>query len=274
MVNAMSQIEATPLSPLLGAQVSGCDFTKGISGKETETLRQLLRKYFLLVFRAPDLDAEAHVRFVGLFGTVRGSLADGLSYSMVQAQENEGIGYHVDFSFTRVPLPVVSLWAAQAEGDVAASAFLNAVQLCARLPAALRARIAGRTVFHASDIAAVGQRSARRLSRAEAGDGARNRRGTSHPAILVHPETGEEILFVDEYLSISFDGMDPEESDGLLNEIFEYLYAPENIYTHRWRTGDLMVFDNLALQHCRTQGGRRTLRRVIVSESPLAEIMP
>lgn len=275
MVTAMSQIEATPLSPLLGARITGCSLKNGITGAEAETLRRLLRTHYLLVFHEPDLDAEAHVRFVGLFGTVRGSLNDGRPYSMVTAGVDEGIGYHADFSFTRVPLPVVSLWGDEVAGDgVAATGFINVVRLCAALPASLRERVAGRTVFHASDIVDVGQRSVQRLSRADVDRRAVACCGTSHPAILAHPGSGEEILFVNEYLSVAIDGMAPAESDRLLEDIFAYLYTPQNIYTHRWQPGDLIIFDNLALQHCRTAGARRLLRRVIVSEPPLADIMP
>ena len=43
------------------------------------------------------------------------------------------------------------------------------------------------------------------------------------------------------------------------------MYAPDNVYEHTWQVGDLLVWDNLALQHARDAvNGRRTLRRVPV----------
>jgi taurine dioxygenase len=46
-------------------------------------------------------------------------------------------------------------------------------------------------------------------------------------------------------------GLPPEESEALIQELFSRLYADDNIYSHSWQTNDLIIWDNLALQHCR-----------------------
>jgi len=63
------------------------------------------------------------------------------------------------------------------------------------------------------------------------------------------------------------------ESDALLAELFDYLYAPQNIYTHDWQPGDLVVWDNITVQHCRPKPNDvpRTLRRYEVSDIDLTE---
>lgn len=266
-------IKALPLSPILGAAVTGCELRKQIGETDAEVLRQMLRKHRLLVFREPALEPEDQIRLVQVFGPVRGSLGDGAEFSLVKAGENDDIQYHTDFSFTRAPLPVVSLYGVEVIGDVAATAFIDMVRAFAELPDATKARIAGKTVFHASDIKSVGQRSKGALGRKDVSANAGSVRGTSHPAILIHPETGEEILFVNQYLSIAFDDMAHQESDQLLAELFAHIYAADHVYTHHWKAGDLIVFDNLALQHRRTKGAVRTLRRVIVSKQPLSDLL-
>jgi alpha-ketoglutarate-dependent taurine dioxygenase len=60
--------------------------------------------------------------------------------------------------------------------------------------------------------------------------------------------------------------MDPVEGEALLAELFEHLYAPANLLEHRWRNGDLVLWDNLAVQHARanvqSDGPSRTLQKV------------
>ena len=75
------------------------------------------------------------------------------------------------------------------------------------------------------------------------------------------------ILYVSEMQTDHLVGLSSEESEQLLAEAFAELYRPENCYEHRWRLGDVVVWDNLALQHARgpiLDGDRRTLRRVAV----------
>ena len=58
-----------------------------------------------------------------------------------------------------------------------------------------------------------------------------------------------------------------DESEALLLKLFDHLYSPENVYEHEWEKGDLVVFDNITMQHARgnveRDGPTRTLRKVI-----------
>ena len=68
-------------------------------------------------------------------------------------------------------------------------------------------------------------------------------------------------------MTTHIEGLPPEESEHLLDELFAVLYSPENTFEHDWRTGDLVVWDNLAAQHARgqvtEQGPERSLRKVV-----------
>ncbi len=66
--------------------------------------------------------------------------------------------------------------------------------------------------------------------------------------------------------------MDRFESEALLQQLFERAEDPEIIYEHVWKVGDLVMWDNLACLHARTdwpQNERRTLRRCTVIGEPL-----
>lgn len=88
-----------------------------------------------------------------------------------------------------------------------------------------------------------------------------------HSIVQRQVGTGRPYVFVNSHHTAIVCGLSEQESDELLEELFSYLYAPDEIYDHAWENGDLVLWDNLALQHARTKiaGGVRTLRRVSVS---------
>jgi taurine dioxygenase len=82
---------------------------------------------------------------------------------------------------------------------------------------------------------------------------------------MTHPVTGAAILYTSAMQTDSIVGLPEHESEDLLARCWDILYAPDNVYEHAWQIGDLLVWDNLALQHARDAvTGPRTLRRVPV----------
>jgi taurine dioxygenase len=71
---------------------------------------------------------------------------------------------------------------------------------------------------------------------------------------------------VSQQATIEILGLTAEENEALLAELFSYLYEPRHVLEHEWRTGDLVIWDNVAAQHGRNtvqlQGPVRTLRKV------------
>ena len=89
-----------------------------------------------------------------------------------------------------------------------------------------------------------------------------------HPVVGVHPETGRELLYVNGAYVKHFEGWTPEESRPLLEFLYEQFARPEYSYRHRWQAGDLLIWDNRALQHRvvgDTGGQERSLHRVTVA---------
>jgi taurine dioxygenase len=100
---------------------------------------------------------------------------------------------------------------------------------------------------------------------------------TVHPVVVPHPVTGERCVYVNEMMTVEILGLDRDEGDALLDLLFARLYDPANIYEHRWRTGDLVVWDNLVVQHARRSlrdDVPRTLRRVVFGEKTPWEQWP
>ena len=88
-----------------------------------------------------------------------------------------------------------------------------------------------------------------------------------HPVVRTHDETGRKALYVNRLMSVRIEGMDEAESDALLNTLFDHSEKPEFVYTHVWRKGDLIVWDNRNSSHARTDfpaDQRRLLLRTTV----------
>jgi alpha-ketoglutarate-dependent taurine dioxygenase len=90
------------------------------------------------------------------------------------------------------------------------------------------------------------------------------------PVLWPHHATGEAILGVWEQQTDALLPLDAAESDALIEDLFAHLYRDEHRHVHSWEPGDLVIWDNHALQHSRPDVGveaPRTLRRVCVGRT-------
>jgi taurine dioxygenase/pentalenolactone F synthase len=86
-----------------------------------------------------------------------------------------------------------------------------------------------------------------------------------HPVIMRHPDSGREILYVSPFLTKYIVGMPKDESDDLLAELCAHSTKPENVYSHDWQLGDLVMFDTLGSLHRRDSwdpSQRRVMRQL------------
>ncbi len=64
----------------------------------------------------------------------------------------------------------------------------------------------------------------------------------------VHPETGRRSLVIGRH-AYGIPGLDPEESERLLEDLVAFACQPPRIHYHRWRAGDAVLWDNRCLLH-------------------------
>jgi taurine dioxygenase len=89
----------------------------------------------------------------------------------------------------------------------------------------------------------------------------------AQPMVCTHPETGRKALYVNRLMTWTIEGMNDAEGSALLNALFEHIEQDQFIYTHKWRVGDLVLWDNRCTLHARTDFSdkeRRLLRRLVV----------
>ena len=95
----------------------------------------------------------------------------------------------------------------------------------------------------------------------------------AHPIVRVHPVTGRKALFVNPVYTQRIEGMTDAESTPLLQFLFDHAVRAERCVRHRWRPGDLAIWDNRCLLHLAVNdydGSRRLLHRTTVAgEAPI-----
>ena len=93
------------------------------------------------------------------------------------------------------------------------------------------------------------------------------------PIFITHSKTGKRALYVNRLMTAKIEGLEREESDDILEQLFEIAEDPKYFYEHEWMIGDLIMWDNYASIHARTDFPRdqkRLLRRCTVSgDGPL-----
>lgn len=170
------------------------------------------------------------------------------------------LSFHADAAYTEAPFAAISLHAVDVVDGASSTRFVNAEQACRTLPAAVRAKLEACSAEMISPtLAGVGvracdQREPQFTQRAR------------FPAIRRNPRTGRACIGVSEMHAARLAGLDWDESRRVLAAVFDHLYAPPAQFEHRWRVGDVVLWDNLTYQHARgsLQGvGRRVLQRVV-----------
>ncbi len=276
MTAAPDSMTVERLSPALGVEVGGCDLTVPLAGGQAEELRRLYDRYHLLFFRGQRLSPEEQIRLCRHLGTVTDPP------TLVSNVEPGGfhpefrLVFHSDYAFLPKPLQGISLYAIDLAPGAVPTAFASSAHAARTLPARLGRRLDGLEVVMLANTVAGREDVACRHTRVPEHAPADRYPATTRPAIWPHPRTGEPLLFVNEQHGWRFVGLSQRESDALFDEVFAHLYRPEAVYQHHWRPGDLVVWDNLALQHGRRANANavaRSLRRVVLNDVSNAEMV-
>lgn len=271
-------MKITPASAALGAVVTDLDLRQPLAAAQREELLAAWRRHHLLVFPDQALDDEQHVRICELFGPVQVE-ADGQRFNYVTNHGATGLvaeerfEWHMDYCFTPYPVTAISLYAQELPEGGTATYFANNVRGFETLPAPLKQRALALQIRNLGDLASGDQMAV--LYR-------KPRPSADHPHVITplvrtHPATGERHLYCCHMMTDHIEGLPDAESNALLADIFAHLYAPENVYEHRWALGQLVIWDNTALQHARPDAslarGARTLRRVCVAEHDVVKFL-
>ena len=261
-------VELRPLSPALGVELVGVDPCAEPEPGVRALAREALLEHGLVLVRGHELSLDEQLSFAAWFGPVntRGYSFGADVEMYISNSHDKGVArqgsllLHQDHCFLDQPLPAICLYAQEVTRTGGATIFADARKAHDRLPDGLRRRLGTLEALHLYDYA--NDYGNERFRVATASPEAPR---AAHSVVIEHPETGRPILYVNRLMTDSLVGLDGDESEALLDELMTYFEGDAVRYVHTWRLHDLVVWDNLALQHGRTDfppDERRCLRRI------------
>jgi taurine dioxygenase len=256
-----ASIRWRPLAPF-GAEID-IDLARPLSPEAVDQLTRLVWDSGMVIARGQALSMARQRELLALLGPIllRSGETGYLSAGNGQAPSVAELKFHADAAYTDHPFDALSLRAMDVVDGASSTRFVNAETAFVTLPAALREHLETHRVemisphFETLSTRTCDIREPRAMRRSE------------YPGISVNPNTGRECIRVSEMHAARVLGMSWEESRALLHAVYEHLYAADKIYEHFWHRGDIVIWDNNALQHSRgslAHVGTRVLQRVIV----------
>lgn len=252
---------------LFGAEVIGVDLNKGLSADLTKAIAALLLDRQLLLFRNQALSDRAFVDYASALGRLQphtlmefapegcpeilllsNRVKDGKPVGLVEV----GHFWHSDGSY----LPEIDEWTTlqgieiprDSEGNpLGDTMFTSAVCAYDELPETLRRKVEGFNgvfSYHYRYQQRIAKNSSVKPARANS-----ETKDVTHPVIRPHPGTGRKAIFVNEGYTTRIDGLPESESQQVLATLLRHLYSERFVYRHKWRPGDVLLWDNNSTQH-------------------------
>jgi taurine dioxygenase len=268
-------VQVRGASDALGVVVEDVDLRGGVGDALAEELRAQFAREHLLVFRGQDLTDDDHLAVMEALGPIAWEgLPEPRAVGFVSNVRPDGTlgtsaaSFHIDFGFFPDPYHALSLYGVEIPAGGTQTYFVNAIAAAAALPSELAGRLDGVRARQAVDVASAAGQAGVRVREGRLDETYPH---MLRPVLWPHRETGEAILGVwEQHTDALYDGdleMDADESTALIEELYAFLYQARFTYVHEWQEGDLVIWDNHAVQHGRPEVGdrdARTLRRVCV----------
>lgn len=281
------------LTANIGAEVHGVQLSK-LTDAGKDELALFVAQKKVVAFRDQDfadLPIQAALDFGGYFGRHHIHPTSGAPEGYPQVhlvhrgtddttardffeERTNSITWHSDVTYEKQPPGTTFLYLLDGPVSGGDTLFANQAAAYKRLSPEFRKRLHGLKVVH---------------SAVEQADNSKNRGGivrrdpvtSIHPLVRTHPATGEKALFVNPQFSRRVVGYKKEESDFLLNFLYDHIAKGQDFQARvKWAPGTVVVWDNRVTAHSALldwdTGARRHLARITPQaeapfETPLEE---
>jgi taurine dioxygenase len=273
-----------PGAPRLGAEISGVDL-RAIDETAFAAIHRAWIDHQVLLFRGQQLTDADLIAFSRRFGDLDHApiqengqrIANGMPeiYVVSNVIENGveigSLGYgeavwHTDMSYLRAPPKASMLYALEIPPAGGDTSFVDMYAALEALPESLRTRAMGLRVKHDGTYNSGGYVR----QGVTPTDDPRQAPGTLHPLVCTHPESGRRMLYLGRRRMAWLEGYDLAESDALLDDIWTHATGKQFVWTHQWRVGDLVLWDNRCTMHRRDPfdaNSRRVMHRTQIKGS-------
>ena len=264
-----------------GIEIAGIDLSQPLTLERKDWLLRTFRAHPVIVFRDQNLTKDQQYAFTLNFGEIEGLHVnrhlDAVKYTPVHTVSNIGpdgkpsaprlergnYHWHSDKSYHDVPSLMTMLHGVEIPPVGGQTQFANTRMAYAALDDATRQRLIGLRAVHSWERSRIQSGSAPATDEQK-----RERPPVDHPIVRTHPETGEKALYLGNHSSHVV-GWSEEEGRALLRWLEVFATQAAFVYSHHWRPGDLVMWDNRgtlhrALPHQNMEQERRVLHRTVV----------
>ena len=259
VVRTETSVRVERLAGQVGAEIGGVNTGEQLDDATVAEIRRALLAHRVVFFRDQSLDYDRQVAFAQRLGpltlghpTLPSPESQPFLEEVDSAKAAPANRWHTDVTFCYRP-PAFTLLHGVVMPEVGGDTiWANTVAAYESLPKELQELADTLRIVHTNT-----HDYAKPSSRAEAANdviSAHRRRflskvfRTEHPAVRVHPETGERSLVLGGFAETVV-GLGPQASRDLIRILQDYVTLPEHTVRWRWRAGDLAIWDNRATQH-------------------------
>jgi len=243
------------LSGALGAEISGIDL-KDTSIKNFEKINKLLLEHKVIFFRNQNITAEEQLALGKHFGPLekhvyvkgRDEYPEIVRIIKKPNEKNQwGENWHSDVSYNVKPTKAVIIKSIKIPPVGGDTCFANMELAWETLDEKIKEKIKDKRAIHSSLGAEFFIDNYKKME----GNGKKNydEYSNEHPIVRTHPETGKKILFVNWTYTKKIIGLDKEESDAILNKIFEHQARLELTCRFTWTENTVCIWDNRSVIH-------------------------
>jgi len=281
----MMSLTVKAVTPAVGAEISGVDLAR-LSDPEFAQIEQAWNRHGALVFRDQKLTDDDLLAFSRRFGELdpppiqehgRQSpegYPDVYVVSNVLDDKGAPIGalgageavWHTDMSYLQTPPDASMLYSLEVPPTGGDTWVLGMQAAWTTLPDALKTKVRGRRIKHDGTYNSGGYLR----KGVTPTDDPHKAPGAWHPAVIAHPSTGAPSLYLGRRRNSYIEDLSPADSDALLDALWAHIEREDLRYQHRWRVGDLLLWDNRSTMHRRDpfdNATRRVMHRTQIKGS-------
>ena len=252
-------LEIRPMGRHTGALITGVD-VKQLDDEGFAPIYDAWLRYGVIAVRDQELDIPAFLDYSRRFGnvvphpsrstrhpdypeiTMLGTDKFGPDGKLKEAVYKRGAeSFHTDGAYDPVPFKATQLYSLAIPSRGGDTHFASMYAAYDLLPERLKTLLEGRRGAFVYG----GRTNSNALLNAED----RSVPPAFHPIIRTHSETGRKSLYFDPGKILYIEGLNQNESDAVIEELTERMIAPEAEYAHKWRVGDIVIWDNRCLVH-------------------------
>ena len=246
-------MEVKLLSGALGAEITGIDL-KDSTDKNWKVINNLMLEHKALFFRDQDITSEQQINLARKFGPLEKHVyVKGLEnhpeiiriIKGPQEKHQWGETWHTDVSYNPKPTKVIILRSRKIPPVGGDTMFSNMEIAYETLDENIKKRIEGKRAIHSSLGAAAFVDKYEEME----GNGNLDEYSNEHPMVRTHPETNKKILYVNSMYTKKIIDMDKNESDEILQKIFQHQERLDFTCRFKWTENAVAIWDNRSTLH-------------------------